>query len=240
MNNASSFVLSSAPIVQYRRSGSRLPQSAEGRLRPIPPLWPPASAISPSAERYDSGIQDSLRGSWIGTRPVMSTGPILVLAKPPKSRRAKKATRLYNELPTFSLSADPNRKVFSPWVLQEMSRTINTTQFGTSDRGRGLSGHRRPASRELRPEDGTRHAPRVLTAGTSWTTSSTRAANSILQRRPPSIAVWMVSKRHYLLVVVPAVCHPHILSGLAEATIPALVLHQVRTCGPIATSQPRT
>lgn len=112
MNNASSFVLSSALIVEYRRSGSRLPQTQHGRLRPIPPLWPHASAISSTAQRYDSGIQDSLRGSWIGTRPVMSTGPILVLAKPPKSRWAKKSTRLDNELPTISLSTDPNGKLF--------------------------------------------------------------------------------------------------------------------------------
>lgn len=137
MNNASSFVLSSAPIVQSRRSGSRPPQTRHGRLRPIPPLWPPASAISPAARRYDNGIQDSLRGSWIGTRPVMSTGPIVVLAKPPKSRTARKSTRLYYELPTISLSADPNGKLFTPWVLQEMSRPINTTQFGASGRGRG-------------------------------------------------------------------------------------------------------
>lgn len=114
MNNASSFVPSSAPVVQSRRSGSRLPQSLRGRLRPVPPLWPPASAISPAARSYDSGIQDSLRGSWIGTRPVMSTGPILVLAKPPKSRRAREATRLYNELPTILPLRGPQRQSFFP------------------------------------------------------------------------------------------------------------------------------
>lgn len=51
----------------------------------------------------------------------MSTGPILVLAKPPKSRTARSLTSPYNEHPTFSLSADPKWQTFTPWVLQEMS-----------------------------------------------------------------------------------------------------------------------
>ena len=51
---------------------------------------------------------------------MMSTGPILVLAKPPKSRTARNLTSGYDELPPFSLSADPKWQTFTPWVLQEM------------------------------------------------------------------------------------------------------------------------
>lgn len=79
--------------------------------------------------------------------------------------------------------------------------------------------------------------------GTASTTSSTAVAtDSILHRHPPyftalaQLSGWSFT-RHYL-GVVPAVCHPHSLSGLAEATIPAHVLHQNRTCSHIATSQP--
>lgn len=66
--------------------------------------------------------------------------------------------------------------------------------------------------------------------GAACITGSLRTTNSILHHRPPSFAALLAqlsgwSPNATTLGVVPAVCHPHILSGLAEATIPAHVLH---------------
>lgn len=36
---------------------------------------------------------------------------------------------------TFPLLGNPNGKLFTPWVLQEMNPPIYTTQFGASGRG---------------------------------------------------------------------------------------------------------
>lgn len=98
------------PVVQFRRSGSGMAQSklAFVRFRRCGRL-PRQSHLLLNATAAASKIH--YEASWVGTRPMMSTGPILVLAKPPKSRRPKKSTRLGNELPTTSPSADPNGRL---------------------------------------------------------------------------------------------------------------------------------